>query len=84
MTYFFKIIKVIGMAVIYAVVMSIGMVVVFIPASHLFAMFFETFAPPPPVLDWLKIGISVFLPINFILNMFVYLQRRLKAWIERL
>ena len=68
--------KVIGRAVIYAVIMSAGMVVVFIPASHVFAIFFEAFKPPPPVLDWLKIGISVFLPINFILNMFVYLQRR--------
>lgn len=78
------ILKVMGMAAIYACIMSIGMVVVFIPASHLFTMFFETFAPPPSVLDWLKIGISVFLPINFILNMFVYLQRRLKAWIGTL
>lgn len=77
------ILKVIGMAFIFAVIMSIGMIVVFIPASHTFTTFFETFAPPPSVLDWIKIGISVFLPINFILNMFVYLQRRFKACIER-
>jgi hypothetical protein len=36
------------------------------------------------VLDWIKIGISVFLPINFILNMFVYTQRQLKAYIDNL
>ena len=29
---------------------------------------------PPPVLDWVKIGVSVFLPINFIVNM---------LWIEQ-
>ena len=68
--------KVMGIAVIYAVIMSAGMVVVFIPASQLFAIFFKSFSPPPSVLDWGKIGVSVFLPINFILNMFVYLQRR--------
>ena len=73
--------KIIGMAVIYAVIMSVGMVVVFIPASHLFVIFFKNFdIPPPPVLGWIKIGISVFLPINFILNMFVYLQRQFKNW----
>ena len=77
------ILKVMGMAAIYACIMSIGMVVVFIPASHVFTIFFKTFAPPS-VLDWVKIGVSVFLPINFILNMFVYMQRRLKAWIDTL
>ena len=75
-----KLLKIMGMAAIYAFIMSIGMVVVFIPASHVFTIFFKTFYPPPSVLDWVKIGISVFLPINFILNMFVYLQRRFKAW----
>lgn len=70
--------KILYKAVIYAIIMSAGMVVVFIPASYVFASFFESF-PPPPVLDWVKIGISVFLPVNFILNMFVYLQRRFKS-----
>ena len=72
------ILKIIGRALIYAIFMSIGMVLVFIPSSRLFAFFFKTFDPPPLVLDWIKIGISIFLPINFILNMFIYLQRRFK------
>ena len=76
--------KIIGIGVIYAVIMSAGMVLVFIPASHLFAFFFEAFSPPPAAAVWLKVGTSVFLPINFILNMFVYMQRRLKAWIDSL
>lgn len=76
--------KILYKAAIYAVIMSVGMVVVFIPASQLFTIFFKAFAPPPPVLVWLKIGISVFLPINFILNMFVYIQRRLKDQIDPL
>ena len=79
-----KLLKIIGMAAIYAFIMSIGMVVVFIPAFHVFTVFFKTFYPPPSVLDWIKIGISVFLPINFILNMFVYTQRQLKAYIDSL
>lgn len=74
-----NVLKIIGMAAIYAVIMSIGMVVVFIPSSHLFAFFFESF-PPPSVLDWVKFGTSVFIPINFVLNMFIYLQRRFKRW----
>ena len=76
--------KIFGMSITFAFIMSVGMVAVFIPASHLFAIFFETFSPPPAVLDWIKIGISVFLPINFILNMFIYMQRQLKAWIDSL
>lgn len=72
------------MAMIFAFIMSVGMVVVFIPAFHVFTIFFKTFAPPPSVLDWIKIGISVFLPINFILNIFVYTQRQLKAYIDNL
>ena len=79
-----KVFKILGMAVMFAFIMSVGMVVVFIPASHLFVIFFKTFSPPPAALDWIKIGISVFLPINFILNMFVYTQRRLKAYIDSL
>ena len=50
-----KFLKIIGIEVIYAFIISIEMVIVFIPASHLFAMFFKSF-PPPSVLDWLKIG----------------------------
>ena len=79
-----KAFKIFGMSMVFAFIMSVGLVIVFIPASHLFAIFFEAFSPPRPVLDWIKIGISVFLPINFILNMFVYMQRQLKAWIDRL
>ena len=76
--------KTIGIGMIYAIIMSVGMVAVFIPASHLFAIFFKDFGPPPPILGWIKIGISVFIPINFILNMFIYLQRRLKMWMDSL
>ena len=79
-----KALKIFAITFIFAVIMSVGMVAVFIPASHVFTTFFKTFYPPPSVLDWVKIGISVFLPINFILNMFVYLQRQLKAWIDNL
>lgn len=79
-----KAFKIFAIAFIFAFIMSAGMVAVFIPASHLFVVFFEAFSPPLPVSDWIKIGISVFLPINFILNMFVYTQRRLKAYIDSL
>lgn len=79
-----KVFKILIMALIFAVIMSVGMVVVFIPASHLFTIFFDALAPPPTILSWIKIGVSVFLPINFILNMFVYIQRQLKAYIDTL
>ena len=79
-----KALKIFGLSITFAFMMSVGMVAVFIPASHLFVIFFEAFAPPLPVSVWIKIGISVFLPINFILNMFVYTQRRLKAYIDSL
>ncbi len=79
-----KALKIFGLSITFAFMMSVGMVVVFIPASHLFTIFFDALAPPPTVLNWIKIGISVFLPINFILNMFVYTQRRLKAYIDSL
>ena len=80
-----KAFKIFAIAFIFAFIMSAGMVAVFIPASHLFVVFFEAFSPAAASLRLeSKIGISVFLPINFILNMFVYTQRRLKAYIDSL